>query len=315
MSALPAPSWSGVLTQWTVQPLAVVVVVALAAWYAAAVRRTPHWPVRRQVAFAAGLVLLTWTSCGYFEVYRRALYWDWTVQQLVLWLLVPLLLLAGGALHLARDGSWVMRALRTRPARALANPLVGPALVPILSAVLFFGPLPGWAAQFSLIAWLVQLALVVVGGLVLLPLVGPDDNAGSLAVGLSLAIGAFELVLDAVPGIALRLHKSIVTSYFDHRITYGWTPHALRDQQLAGNIVWCMAEIIDLPFLLLVFRRWLRADAREAAQVDAVLSAERIAQGVEPEDGRDQPWWLTDPAMQERLRREGITPPARRPSE
>ena len=45
-------------------------------------------------------------------------------------------------------------------------------------------------------------------------------------------------------------------------------------------MLWCVAELIDLPFLLLVFRRWLRADARDAAQVDAVLEAERaLARG------------------------------------
>jgi hypothetical protein len=99
-----------------------------------------------------------------------------------------------------------------------------------------------------------------------------------------------------------------------------------------------VAEVIDLPFLLLVFRRWLRADARDAAQIDAVLEAERAARtglaGSNPEPGRtdsdhpdpghfepghfdpghfepgrtvpaevaDAPWWLTDPAMQRRFR-------------
>ena len=76
-------------------------------------------------------------------------------------------------------------------------------------------------------------------------------------------------------------------------------------------MLWCVAEIIDLPFLFLVYRRWLRADARDAAQVDAVLEAERAARGATPraEPGvdaeRDVPWWLSDPAMQERLRRRG----------
>ena len=77
--------------------------------------------------------------------------------------------------------------------------------------------------------------------------------------------------------------------------------------------------MIDLPFLVLVYRRWLRADARDAARVDAVLEAERAARrGLLRDDGqhdarsddaaagpaadRDVPWWLSDPAMQRRLR-------------
>ena len=73
-----------------------------------------------------------------------------------------------------------------------------------------------------------------------------------------------------------------------------------------------MAEVIDLPFLVLAFRRWSRADARDAAQVDAVLEAERLAQRAMRAESersevtveRDAPWWENDPAMQERLRRQ-----------
>ncbi len=116
-----------------------------------------------------------------------------------------------------------------------------------------------------------------------------------------LAIGSFELVLDAVPGIALRLHRSLSTSYFDARAVHPWTPGALHDQQTAGAILWCVAELLDLPFLVLVFRQWIRADARDAAQVDAVLEAERVARSSSAEE-RDTPWWLTDPSARDRLR-------------
>jgi cytochrome c oxidase assembly factor CtaG len=138
-----------------------------------------------------------------------------------------------------------------------------------------------------------------------LPLAGLDEEATSLAVGLSLAIGSFELVLDALPGIVLRLRNHLVTGWFDFRDVHSWSPSALHDQRVAGAILWCIAEIIDLPFLVLVYRRWLRADARDAAQVDAVLEAERAAREALPdtESDRDEPWWLTDPTMQQRLRR------------
>jgi cytochrome c oxidase assembly factor CtaG len=117
-----------------------------------------------------------------------------------------------------------------------------------------------------------------------------------------------ELVLDAVPGIVLRLHTHPVTDFFAHRALHSWSPGRMHDQHIAGAIVWCVAEVIDLPFLLLVFHRWQRVDAREAADVDAVLDAERIARAgaeADVESSRDAPWWLNDPAMQERFRRGG----------
>ena len=169
--------------------------------------------------------------------------------------------------------------------------------------------MPGWAIDVPVVGWIEQLLVLAIGALIVLPLAGPGAPRSSLAVGLSLAIGSFELVLDAVPGIALRLHRTLSTSYFDFRAVHTWTPGAIHDQQIAGAVLWCVAELLDLPFLVLVYRQWLKADARDAAEVDAVLEAERIARGEAepPPEGEhgptDTPWWLTDPTMQDRLRR------------
>jgi cytochrome c oxidase assembly factor CtaG len=300
-STLPAPAFAGLVTQWTWQPLAIAAAVVLAAVYVRAVRRVPRWPVGRTLTFAFGVLLLVWTTCGFPGAYLGSLFWVWTAQQLGLLLVVPLVLLAGGPLRLVRPASFVARALRSRFARFLSNPLIGPALVPLLSGALFFGPLPRWSVDVPAVGWVEQLVVAGIGALVVLPLVGTDEIPSSLRVGLALAIGSFELVLDAVPGIALRLHRSLSTSYFDVRATHSWTPGALHDQQTAGAILWCVAELIDLPFLILVFRQWIRADARDAAQVDAVLDAERIAR-ASGDDERDTPWWLSDPSLRDRLR-------------
>jgi putative membrane protein len=299
VSAAPTPST--LLTAWTVQPLAIAVAVLLAVWYARACRGGRVGP-GRIVVFAIGLAALVWTTCGFAGAYLGDLFWVWTAQQLALLLVVPYLILAGGPLQLG--GNWVHRFLNTRFARFLGNPLIAPALVPVLSVALFFGPLPRWAITVPAFGWVEQLVVLAIGALIVLPLVGAGGPRTSLAVGLSLAIGSLELVLDAVPGIVLRLHTSLSTSYFDARATHSWSPAPLRDQQIAGAVLWCVAELLDLPFLVLVFVQWLRADARDAAEIDAVLEAERAARGEEDDDmTRDAPWWLSDPAMRDRLQR------------
>jgi putative membrane protein len=298
---MPAPSLSALLTQWTWQPLAIAAVALLAGWYIRAVRRVPGWPVGRSVTFAFGLLLVVWTTCGFPGAYVGSLFWVWTAQQLGLLLVVPFVVLAGGPLRLVRPTSVAARMLNSRSARVLSNPLIGPAVVPLLAVVLFFGPAPRWAIDIPVVGWIEQLLVLAIGALIALPLVGTDELPSSLRVGLALAIGSFELVLDAVPGIALRLHRSLTTSYFDARSVHPWTPAALHDQQTGGAILWCVAELLDLPFLVLVFRQWIRADARDAAQVDAVLEAERVARSSTDEE-RDTPWWVSDPSMRDRLR-------------
>jgi cytochrome c oxidase assembly factor CtaG len=300
---VPVPTPSALLTAWTVQPLAILAALFLALWYARAAHRSKgRWPRSAAIQFGVGLAALLYATCGFAGAYLDDLFWVWTAQQLALLLVVPYLILAGRPLQLA--GPAVHRFLGTGFVRFFANPLIGPALVPLLSVALFFGPLPRWAIEVPAFGWVEQLVLVAIGALIVLPLVGTDEPRTSLAIGLALAIGSFELVLDAVPGIALRLHRTLSTSYFDARVSHPWSPAALHDQQTAGGVLWCVAELLDLPFLIIVFRQWLKADERDAADIDAVLEAERAARG-EPDidETRDVPWWISDPTMQRRLQR------------
>lgn len=298
---LPDPSPSAVLTAWTVQPVAIAVVALLVAWYVRAGRSGRASGAQRTV-FAIGIVSFVWATCGFAGVYLDDLFWVWTAQQLALLLVVPYFVLAGGPIELA--GATGRRLIELPVVRALGNPLVGPALVPLLSVLLFFGPLPRWAIAVPVVGWIEQVLVVLIGAVIVLPLTGAVPPRSSLAVGLALGIGSFELVLDAVPGIVLRLHRSLSTSYFDARALHSWTPHALHDQQLAGAVLWAVAELLDLPFLVLVYRLWIRADAKDAADIDAVLDAERAARGDPSDDEtRDAPWWLSDPSMRDRLNR------------
>jgi putative membrane protein len=314
-SALPALTPGALLTAWTWQPLSLAAVLALAGWYAVGLRRLHRtgrrWPAGRTLTLVLALVLVVWTTCGFPQAYGRSLFWVWTAQYLALLLLLPVLVLAGGPLHLARTltggRGGVDRVLASRPVRWVGNPLVGPLLVPVLSAALFFGPVSGWAVGTPFVGWVLQLAVLLVGAVIALPLAGVDDGASSLAIGMALAIGSFELVLDAIPGIVLRLRRSLSASFWAHASPLPGALAPLHDQQRAGAILWGVAELLDLPFIVVLFVRWTRADARDAAAIDAVLEAERVARGPRPDDPdaeiSDVPWWLTDPGMQERLRR------------
>jgi len=317
--ALPAVSLSAVVGQWAVQPLALVTAVLVVGWYLRAVRLSDAqgvaWPPRRTGVFLLGVGLFLWVTCGVAQAYARSLFSVWTAQTLALLFVVPVVLLAGQPVELARrrvgERGRVARVLRSRFGRVLANPLVGPTVIPVLSAVLFFGPLPGWAVGVAPVGWVAATR----GGRDrrddrVSRWSGFDADEVALAVGLALIIGMVELIVDAIPGIVLRLQSHVATTFFAHRTVHPWSPRPLHDQQIAGATLWCVAEIIDLPFLVLMFRRWLRADRREAAATDAVLDAERLARASVPQSPTtgsgagavDSPWWLTDPALRDRFR-------------
>lgn len=263
------------------------------------------WPVRRDVVFGVGMLAVAWTSCGFPEARSGQLMWVWTTQQLVLLLIVPVIVLSGQPVALVRAvsgaGSWLLRALRSGPLAILGHPLIGPLLVPLICFLLFFSGLGEAAAQSVIVAGLLHLALLLVGCLIVFPLLDADDQRSSLAVGLALGVGFVELILDAFPGIILRFQTHLTIAHFGTDRP-AWSGGWLDDQHIAGGILWVVAETLDLPFLVLAATRWIRADAREAARIDAELDARQSLGEDGADRATDRPWWLDDPSMRRRYR-------------
>jgi putative membrane protein len=292
-----------------IQPLAIIAVLVALFAYLRGLRALPaqlSWPRRRTASFVGGLVLLLAVTCGPAGHYGEHVYWLWLSQILMLLLVVPIVILCGQPVDLARlisDRSMLARAVDSGPGRAFTSPLVGPALVPLACVVVLFGSVPGWAVQYAAVNWGVQALVLLVGCAIALPLVATGDTASSLAVFAAVAIGIVELLVDAVPGLVMRLSTHPVSTFFDHRVQLTGQPGQLRDQQIAGAILWCAAELLDLPFLILIFWRWVRADAREAQLVDAALDAE-TSEVARLNNGQttNEPWFLSDPRMRDRFR-------------
>jgi cytochrome c oxidase assembly factor CtaG len=312
---LPAPTPGAVLGSWSWQP-SIAFAVAAAGWYLVRARPSPGqppWPRRRTASFAGGIVLLLVVTCGPAQSYARTLYWVWVAQGLALLLIVPLPLLAGQPVALAAraGGPAVLpRLVESRIGRALASPIVGPALVPLACLLCLYGAVPGWGAESAGVDWLVEAFMLALGAAVVLPLVSVTSVISSLAAGTALAVGLLELLLDAVPGLVMRLSTHPVSTYFAHRTPPAWGPSWLHDQQLGGGLLWAVAELVDIPFLVLAFRLWLRADAREAAALDASFDAAVHGSTSVPgpsgaAGGRDEPWFLSDPRLHDRFRRRG----------
>jgi putative membrane protein len=318
-AVLPAITPTEFVTHAAFEPVALIAAALAITWYVRNVRTANAagrpWPTRFSVLFGTGIAGFVWTSSGGLAVYASSLFWVWVTQLLLLFLVVPILIVAGRPVQLAQgihgDRAVLLRIVHSPVGRLVTNPFVAPVLVPVTCAVLFFVPVPGWSIGSPIVGWAVKLAVVALGAMIALPLVAPTTESTSLAIGFALLVGSFELLLDAVPGIVLRLSTNTVTTFDEHRTLRIWSLTPLRDQQIGGAVLWAVAEFIDLPFLVIVFLRWQRADARDAARIDAVLEAERIAFGSGTDDENqagddthpvgDQPWWLTDPSLKHRF--------------
>ena len=101
---LPPLLGSALLTKWQLDPIALVVLAGLAAWYLGAVgsarRHGQRWPLRRTVCFLAGLLVAGLATNSSIAVYDMALFSAHMMGHLMLVMIAPVLLCAGQPLTL-----------------------------------------------------------------------------------------------------------------------------------------------------------------------------------------------------------------------
>ncbi|AJT42964.1 hypothetical protein UM93_07470 [Psychromicrobium lacuslunae] len=243
-----------------------------------------RWPLRRTAMFfLLGLASYLWVSCGFLGSYAEELRWAFSIKLALLLFVVPLLLALGKPLTLARL-AFPRGRTRTVLARLTRRPLAffGNAVVaPILGLLLFSMMLTPLAGTLRLNAPLDQgltVLLPLVGLLMVLPVAEAGGKALNGLIVLQLLFAFIELLLDAVPGVFLRLSNTVLDGAAPFSGAQPpWFPNPLRDQQLAGDWLWFIAEAADLPLLILMFMRFATMDKRERAAVDELSDEEMEA--------------------------------------
>ncbi|MHC6228882.1 cytochrome c oxidase assembly protein [Arthrobacter sp. MMS24-T111] len=267
------------VSSWRLDWAATAFVVAAGALYGwgmrSAGRKGHRWPAWRAVAFyVLGLGTFVILTCGFTGVYGPQQRWAFTLKISLLLFVVPLLIGLGKPLTLARaalpdHGIRVFDAvLSSRPVRFVSNsfgaPLLGLALFSTFLTPAFYTLRTNPAADA-----LLTLGVPLLGMLMALPIIEESNFQRSSAyLTLEFMFVFIELLIDAVPGILLSLNGQVL----DHALTVPdpqwWFRDALQDQQFAGNLLWFICEVVDLPLIILMFIRFSRSDKREAVAFD-----------------------------------------------
>ena len=283
------------LTAWTLDPVGIVVVLAGAIWYGRRLRMVATRSPGRTASFGAGLLLIAYATCGEFGAYGRTFLWAYTAQVMVLLVLAPALLLLGRPVTLARTAggaSPVARVAESRVVSALAHPALGPVLLPLVTALLFFTPLLGVVQTHASAYAAAQLVLLATGLVMAIGITGEGRPVSSLAMAAVILCAFLELLADAIPGIALRLRGAVLDPAHYLAVARGRGPSPIDDLHLAGSILWFVAETVDLPVLAILVLVWIRADEREAREVDRRLDVTAPSRGETTEG--TTPWWVSD---------------------
>jgi cytochrome c oxidase assembly factor CtaG len=272
------PPLSTVLTSFSLDPVALAVIVAAGTLYArglALSRAQGHgWPIRRSVAFyALGLGSFAWVSFGFLGTFSSEVQWTFATRVALLLFVVPALVGLGRPLVLARQAmtnSGVHRldvVLNSRLIRFTGNAVFEP-IFGVALFLLFLTRFAGEARTNHVAEWGITLVMPVIGLITVLPIFENIAHHTSFFVTIEFVLAFAALVFDPIPGILLRLSGSVIDPLARASTAVSWMPNPLRDQQLTGDLLWFIAEIVDLPILIILIIRWSRIERHEAASFD-----------------------------------------------
>ncbi|MGW1800912.1 cytochrome c oxidase assembly protein [Streptomyces sp. NPDC001984] len=310
MGSLPQLTTGRLLSSWQWDVPALLLVVLLGALYGWGVlrlrRRGERWPVPRVAAFALlGLGTLVVATMSALAVYDRVLFWPAAVQNVLLDLIAPLGLALGDPLRLAvralpeRAAGRAQRVMTGRLMRLLTFPLVSTALVLTTELTVYFTPYFETALANDWLHEVMYVHLLLAGSLFVMPVLTREEALpGWCTHPVRAALVFLDGIIDAVPGIVVMTHGTLIAGawYRDHAPS--WAPDVLHDQQLGGGAMISIAELVALPFLLAILVQWARTERAETAALDRRLEAELVpaASAAGPAQGPDlvRPWWETE---------------------
>lgn len=299
---LPRLTGTTALTSWTLDPFALAFVLIAGLLYgigvARARRRGTGWPLLRLLLFVlvglGGIVLATMSM---FAVYAEVLFWPATCANLMLDLIAPLGLALGDPIGLARvalgdPGRRRLDAvLGSGPLRFLTYPLVSSTAVLGSELSIYFTGYFTAALAHEPVWQLMHLQLLVTGLLFVLPMLTSQELLPRWATpGVRVLLVFVDGLFDSIPGLLILFSRPLLAASWYARQPRSWGPGPRLDQQLAGGLLFTLAELVSLPFVIAVFVEWWRSERVSTAELDARL--DRLEQ-QDPGSG-SRPWWETE---------------------
>ena len=276
------------LSTWSFDPAAAILLVAAAVLYVGGVlslrRRGHHWPARlTAMYFLLGLGSYAVISFGFLGAESHELRWAFTTRIALLLFVVPGLVSLGRPIALARAALGATgqgrtdRFLQSRPARLFGNAIFATVFA-CVAFMIFLTPVAAVLRDNPWSEWTISVLVPIAGLLMVLPIAAHSVLHTSFFITVEFLLAFVAMILDAIPGLLLRLNDAVL----DHApAVVGqvplWFPNALHDQHLSGDFLWFIAEVADVPVLVLLFVRWMRLDRREGKTMDELSDEEMEA--------------------------------------
>ena len=282
---LPPPlTFSRYLTEWSIDPLWLLVCAFGIFFYIAGVvrlrRRGDAWPWHRAVLWTLGLLLLFYVTNGGVTVYGNYLFTAHMAAHMALGMMVPIFLVAGApvtlamrAIHKRDDGSrgsreWILLAVHSRYGRLISHPIF--ATVNFVGSLwlFYYTPIFRWAITDHIgHEWMV-IHFLLAGYLFVQSLIGIDPGPSRLSYPLRLVQLFAAMTVHAFFGLAIMSGEGLLLADWFGAMGRTWGDAPLVDQQAGGAIAWSVGEIPSVVIAVLLAMQWGREEGRIAKRLD-----------------------------------------------
>ena len=280
-----APNFTRILFEYDPSIFVIGLLVLAVALYIKGVvvltRRGDKWPVGRTISFALGISAIDFATSGGLGVYAHFAFSWHMVSHMVLGMIAPIGIVLGAPITLAlrtlpqsRDGQelgvrgLLIKALHSRYARVLTNPVVALAIFDGSLFALYFTSLFGGMMQSHQGHLFMSIHFILTGILFFHVIVGVDPNPRKVPHIIRIVILFAAMSIHAFFSVALMSASTLIDGGYFESLQRPWSLDLLADQRTGGAIGWAMGEIPILIALVATFIQWMRDDSHEAKRID-----------------------------------------------
>ena len=280
-----APNFTRILFEYDPSIFMIGLLVLAVALYIKGVviltRRGDKWPIGRTISFALGISAIDFATSGGLGVYAHFAFSWHMVAHMVLGMIAPIGIVLGAPITLAlrtlpqsRDGQelgvrgLLIKALHSRYARVLTNPVVALAIFDGSLFALYFTSLFGGMMQSHQGHLFMSIHFILTGILFFHVIVGVDPNPRKVPHIIRIVILFAAMSIHAFFSVALMSASTLIDGGYFESLQRPWSLDLLADQRTGGAIGWAMGEIPILIALVATFIQWMRDDSHEAKRID-----------------------------------------------
>ncbi|MBO0731380.1 MAG: cytochrome c oxidase assembly protein [Acidimicrobiaceae bacterium] len=259
----------------TFHPLWTVGLLAALIWYVRSARRAANWPPVRTACFLGGLLVVAVATLSGLTSWDTTNFTVQAVQQMLLSMVAPVLLLVSAPLHLAlettgpRGGRVVKRATGSVAARVLTNPVVAWLLYAACFAVVYFTGLYRLGVDHGWVNGLIGLGMLLAGLIFYTPVIGEDLPPRRMPQPARLLYFIVGLPFFTIIGMALESqHRTLAPGL------------TLSDVHTGGGVLWTAGEFVSILGTIAMLVVWLRQEELGARRRDELDEDTALAQAA-----------------------------------